>query len=58
MLAFGNFLGIDMPIAWTRNYGQGRVFYTTLAHTVEELFREESIAIILNRIDWCAGKII
>ena len=58
VLAFGNFSGIDMPIAWTRNYGQGRVFYTALAHTVEELFSEESLEMILNGIDWYAEKII
>lgn len=47
-----------MPIAWTRNYGEGRIFYTALAHTVEELFSEERLEMILNGIDWCAEKII
>jgi uncharacterized protein len=57
VLASADFSGVEMPIAWTRNYGQGRVFYTTLAHTVEELFKEESLGMILNGIDWCGRKL-
>lgn len=56
VLAVGRFQCTDMPIAWTRRYGQGRVFYTALAHSMEALFKEESLTMLLNGIDWCAGR--
>lgn len=57
VLANADFNGIKMPIAWIKNHGKGRVFYTSLAHSPEELFSQSSIAMILNGIDWCAKKI-
>lgn len=34
--------GIEMPVAWTRNWGKGRVFYCSLGHTLADL---ESLSI-------------
>lgn len=56
VLAVGRFHGTDMPIAWTRGYGEGRVFYTALAHSMEALFKEESLNMLLRGIAWVAGK--
>lgn len=55
ILALANFSDVEVPVAWTRNYGKGRIFYTTLAHTPEELFKEECLNLLLNGIDWCVG---
>ena len=55
VLATADFAGIRTPIAWTRTYGAGRVFYATLAHSPEHLFESPNITMILNAITWCAG---
>lgn len=55
VLATANFSGIKTPIAWTKNYGKGRIFYTSLAHTAEQLFSDSNINMILNGIKWCSN---
>jgi uncharacterized protein len=41
------------PLAWTRSYGQGRVFYTALGHE-EMVWRDERYQrLLLNAIRWC-----
>ena len=57
VLANADFEGLKMPISWIRNFGKGRIFYTTLAHSPEELFSKSSIEMILKGIDWCSRKI-
>jgi uncharacterized protein len=40
------------PLAWTRSYGQGRVFYTALGHE-EAVWRDERYQrLLLNAIRW------
>ncbi len=56
ILASANFSGTEMPIAWTRTYGKGQVFYTTLAHQPEDLFSNSSLEILLKGIEWCTRK--
>ncbi|XMB66951.1 ThuA domain-containing protein [Mycoplasmatota bacterium zrk1] len=56
ILANADFSGMKVPTAWTRNHGKGRIFYTTMAHSVDELFSEPCISMILNGIDWCSKK--
>lgn len=45
----------DFPVAWTRRYGQGRVFYTSLGHRddtyANELFRKH----LRGGIQWALG---
>lgn len=55
VLAHTHILGKEMPIAWTRQYGKGRVFYSTLAHTSDQVFGENNLKMMLNAIDWVAG---
>ncbi|QVK21593.1 ThuA domain-containing protein [Mycoplasmatota bacterium] len=57
ILASADFSGVKIPIAWSRKYGKGRVFYTTIAHSPNELFSEPCKSMILNGIDWCSRKI-
>ena len=40
--------GVNMPVAWTRSWGKGRVFYCALGHTVDVL-EHPSITTLLHR---------
>jgi type 1 glutamine amidotransferase len=43
------------PVAWTRNYKSGRIFYTSLGHPRD--FEEESFRRLLaNALFWAAGR--
>jgi len=55
VLAMADFSGINTPIVWTRNYGKGRIFYTSLAHSSEQFFSSSNMKIILNGIEWCSN---
>ena len=54
VLAMADYSGINVPIAWTRNYGKGRIFYTSLAHSYEQLFSSSNMTMILKGIQWCS----
>lgn len=45
---------ITMPVAWTRQWGQGRVFATTLGHTIDVLEHPEVDGLISRGLDWTA----
>jgi type 1 glutamine amidotransferase len=40
--------GVEMPVAWTRPWGMGRVFYTTLGHSVS-ILEKPSVSLMLRR---------
>jgi len=44
----------EMPVVWTRMYGQGRVFYTSLGHTVDVLRVAEATEICRRGLLWAA----
>jgi hypothetical protein len=45
----------EYPVAWTKSFGEGRVFYLSLGHT-EDVFQTEGFRSLLhNGIDWAAG---
>ena len=47
----------DFPIAWCRNYGSGRVFYTGLGHR-EEVWQDERYQKhLVNGIRWAMGEL-
>ncbi len=46
-----------MPVAWTRHYGLGRVFYCSLGHVASELESTEVKGIITRGILWAAGRL-
>lgn len=56
ILAMADYSGINVPIAWTRNYGKGRIFYTSLAHSYAQLFSSHNMMMILNGIEWCSNN--
>jgi len=45
----------DFAVAWVKKYGKGRVFYTTLGHTVEAYDRSDVQKMYLEAAKWCLG---
>ncbi|MCQ4206427.1 ThuA domain-containing protein [Streptomyces longispororuber] len=45
-------LGTVVPVTWTRNWGAGRVFVTTLGHGVADLDVPETHAMIRKGMTW------
>jgi type 1 glutamine amidotransferase len=44
--------GVVMPVAYKRNFGRGRVFYTALGHGPEELDHPEGRLILRRGLKW------
>src|SRR5947208_11736623 len=42
----------DFPLAWCRDYGKGRVFYTALGHPDETWLDERFQTLLLNAMRW------
>ncbi|HUV94703.1 MAG TPA: ThuA domain-containing protein, partial [Anaerolineae bacterium] len=58
VLATTLFGDVVMPVAWTKKYGQGRVFYCSLGH-VAQVFDQapEILALVTRGMLWAAeGK--
>lgn len=45
----------DIPVAWTRNYGSGRVFYSSIGHTRRSWADPEVRHMYLEAIRWALG---
>lgn len=51
--------GTVMPVVWKRRYGRGRVFYSSLGHSPEELETPEVFEIIKRGMSWAMrGRIV
>jgi type 1 glutamine amidotransferase len=46
----------EFPLAWTRDHGKGRVFYTALGHREDVLASDWYGAHLLAGIRWALGK--
>jgi len=47
-----------MPVAWTRPWGNGRVFYSALGHCPEDFSRcPEALALTVRGLLWAAGAL-
>ena len=46
----------DFPVTWTKMYGKGRVFYTTLGHVAENWDKPEFQKMIIEAIRWATGS--
>lgn len=44
-----------MPVVWTRRFGQGRVFYTSLGHVAKDFDVTEARTIVQRGLLWAAG---
>jgi len=47
----GNF---DMPVVWTKYYGEGRVFYSSLGHQANIVAQEDPLRILTRGLLWAA----
>lgn len=45
----------DFPVAWLRNYGKGRVFYSTLGHREDSWARPDVQKMWLEAMKWALG---
>jgi type 1 glutamine amidotransferase len=45
----------DFPVAWARDYGRGRVFYSTFGHSDESWDRKDVQVMYLEAIKWAMG---
>lgn len=43
---------VDMPVIWTKRWGQGRVYYTTLGHHADILEMPEVMELLKRGINW------
>jgi type 1 glutamine amidotransferase len=48
--------GVRMPVAWTRRWGDGRVFYCSLGHTAAMLREPQLSTLIRRAIAWAARR--
>ncbi len=44
----------DMPVVWTRMYGKGRVFYSSIGHTAEVARQKEPLELCRRGFLWAA----
>ena len=49
--------GTVMPVIWTRMYGKGRVFYTSLGHVASDFSVPEAKTIVERGMLWAAGEL-
>ena len=47
--------GAVMPVVWTKYYGKGRVFYTSLGHVAKDFDVPEAREIVKRGMLWAAG---
>ena len=49
--------GTVMPVVWTRMFGKGRVFYTSLGHVASDFSVVEAKKIVERGMLWAAGEL-
>jgi hypothetical protein len=47
---------VQMPIAWIKRYGKGRVFYTSLGHVKSDVAQAEPLKLIVQGCVWASEK--
>ncbi len=45
-----------MPVTWTKTYGKGRVFYTSLGHQANIVAMPQTLHMLTRGIRWAAGE--
>jgi len=57
VLATTRFGDVVMPVAWTKMYSQGRVFYCSLGHSASVVRQPEVLTLVTRGMTWAAeGK--
>jgi len=54
VIAATDFDGVQMPIAWTKRWGAGRVFYSSLGHRPEIVEQPPALALLRQGMAWAA----
>lgn len=54
VLAHTDIDGVAMPVTWTRTWGSGRVFVTTVGHTPGDLASAPMTAMVTRGMTWAA----
>jgi type 1 glutamine amidotransferase len=54
VIAATEYFGIDMPIAWTKPWGEGRVFYSSLGHALDIVEQPPALALMRQGFVWAA----
>jgi hypothetical protein len=47
---------VDMPVVWTKMYGQGRVFYNSLGHQANIVAMEPVLKLMRRGVAWAARR--
>jgi type 1 glutamine amidotransferase len=48
---------VDMPVVWTKYWGRGRIFYTSIGHDLQVLMADPHGTILRRGIAWALGDI-
>jgi type 1 glutamine amidotransferase len=48
--------GVVMPVTWTKHYGQGRVFYCSLGHTVDIVEHPVALEMVTRGMLWASER--
>ena len=57
VLAITPFGETKMPVVWTKKYGEGRVFYSSLGHSAEVAAQAEPLEIMTRGMLWAAKQL-
>lgn len=55
VLATTNFDNVAMPVVWTKNYGKGKVFYTSLGHSPEIVKIPQVLTMMKRGMLWASN---
>ena len=47
----------DLPLAWARTYGKGRVFYSSLGHATETWDNRDVAQMYFEALKWALGLV-
>jgi type 1 glutamine amidotransferase len=56
VLATTRFGDVVMPVVWTKYYGNGRIYYLSLGHTVDVIRQPEALTLITRGMLWAAER--
>jgi type 1 glutamine amidotransferase len=56
VLTSTRFGDLRMPNTWTRTYGRGRVYYCSLAHTLDDLQQPPVLSLLLQGMQWATRR--
>ncbi|MEM9158493.1 MAG: ThuA domain-containing protein, partial [Verrucomicrobiota bacterium] len=46
--------GVQMPVVWTKHWGEGRVFFSALGHVAKEFEHAMMLRVVINGFKWAA----